>query len=67
MQNFHKTLFTAIRTMYKKTMTTVEVFGFFSSHKKFHHGGKQGRPPSTFLFILALEPLLQAVLRDPQT
>ena len=51
----------AIETLYLDSKAVIEINGFLSSSFKIHRGVRQGCPLSAFLFIVFIEPLLQAI------
>ena len=51
----------AIETLYLNSKAVVEINGFLSASFKIHRGVRQGCPLSAFLFIVSIEPLLQAI------
>ena len=51
----------AIETLYLDSKAVIEINGFLSASFKIHRGVRQGCPLSAFLFIVFIEPLLQAI------
>ena len=51
----------AIETLYLDSKAVIEMNGFLSASFKIHRGVRQGCPLSAFLFIVFIEPLLQAI------
>ena len=51
----------AIETLYLDSKAVIEMNGFLSASYKIHCGLRQGCPLSAFLFIVFIEPLLQAI------
>ena len=53
-----------IESLYRETKACIEVNNQLSSFIRIENGIKQGCPHSAFLFILGIEPLLQAIRRN---
>ena len=51
----------AIETLNLDSKTVIEINGFLSASFKIHRSVRQGCPLSAFLFIVFIEPLLQAI------
>ena len=51
----------AIETLYLDPKAVIEINGFLSASFKIHRGVRQSCPLSAFLFIVFIEPLLQAI------